>query len=186
MALVSTMVISVSSTTGVISVVPTLPGGAAAPAFMVFYFRPYGVGNYKPQIMTLSGTTPQMRLPLPWGRSQFFIRVVDINAAVYDSPPVEMFYANTAATLGVDYTEVHVPERSIIGEKSQAHAMSYKLKSGAGIPSSFVTPIRVATVPDGTLATVGAYVQTIYHFASPSNFAPGNEGTRTHSFILGA
>ena len=180
------MVISVSSTTGVISVVPTLPGGAAAPAFMIFYYRPYGVGNYKPQIMTLSGTTPQMRLPLPWGRSQFFIRVVDINAAVYDSSPVEMFYANTDSVLGVDYTEVHVPERSIFGEKSQAHAMSYKLKSGAGIPSSLVTPIRPVTVPDGTLANVGAYVQTVYHFVSPANFVSADEGTRTHSFILGA
>lgn len=180
------MTVAFSATTGLISVTPTLPGTAAAPAFMLFMYRKsYGVGDYYPQLMTLSGTTPQTRGQLPFRRTQFFIRVVDINGMVYDSPPTEYDYSNTALAVGnVKYTEAHIPERSILGEKSAAHAMTYDLKNGAGVSGSIVNPLRPVLIPDGS--AVGAYpVATGNYFQSLANFVPGDEGERTHSFALG-
>lgn len=181
------MTVAWSAATGLISVVPTLPGGAAAPAFMLFMFRKaYGVGDYYPQLMTLLGTLPQMRGQMPFRRTQFFIRVVDINGAAYDSPAVEMDYSSSTLAGNVKYTEFHVPERSELGELSAAHAFSYDLKNGAGVSGTIANAIRPVFVPDGTLASVGAYtVASSKFFVSPTVFLSGNEGTRTHGPVLG-
>ena len=184
MATVNTMVIAVSPVTGVITVTPTLPGGAAAVAFMQFLFRPYGSqGKYQSSYMTLTANVPQTRQPLPYTDTEFIIRVVDINGAVYDSPAQRMNYAQS--TNAVNWTEVHVPEHSIIGEQSRAHAFQFQLKAGSMVSGSIVDPtLRPVLVPEGS--GVGPYVQSGKFFASTTSFLAVDEGYRLHSFALGA